>query len=215
MSALTALNQALQKTLPMAHLEVTALPECSPLQLALINAAFPTGPLPREVMNAVIERPAYWCLCWGAGIALARFLKQEPHWVAGARVVDLGSGCGIGAIAAAAAGAEAVVACDTDSDARLATATNAGFNNVAVEVTAKLPDHCDVLLMADVLYDKRNLPLLREAQRRARRVLVADSRVHELTEPGYREIRRLRALTYPNLGEFDEYATTRLFLWER
>ncbi|MEM8769063.1 MAG: protein methyltransferase, partial [Pseudomonadota bacterium] len=71
------------------------------------------------------------------------------------------------------------------------------------------------LLMADVLYDRSNFPLLDLAQRHAPAVLVADSRVTELPDPGYQEIARIEALTLPNLGEFDEFRTAHLFLWER
>lgn len=69
----------------------------------------------------------------------------------------------------------------------------------------------DLLLMADVLYDRSNLPLLTAAAIHARETLVADSRVAVLPDPGYRIIAQLQALTFPNLGEFDEYANVRLF----
>ena len=197
----------------MARLEVQPLPACEQLQLALINADFPTGPLPRDTMAAVLAAPAYWSLCWGSGLALARYLFAHPHWVQGRKVVDLGSGSGVAAIAAAQCGAAQVVACDTDADARLATAVNAQLNDVTVSVTATLPDQCDLLLMADVLYDRDNLPLLELAQRHAAEILVADSRVTELPTPSYRELTRIDALTVPNLGEFDEFGTAHLFHW--
>jgi predicted nicotinamide N-methyase len=210
------------------------------IRLGLINRSFPTGPLDQDVMQAVIANPAYWAFCWGSGLALAQFVLSEPCWVRGKRIVDLGSGSGIAGIAAAKAGAEHVLACDTDADARLATRTNACLNDVEVEVTAALPasklpasqpagselrdselqdselqEKCDVLLMADVLYDKANLPLLAVAQRHAQEVLVADSRVTELPDPGYREIATAQTLTFPNLGEFDEFGTAHIFHWNR
>jgi len=164
-------------------------------------------------MRAVINQPAYWAFCWGSGLALARFLLQQPHWVAGKSVVDLGSGSGVAAIAAAMAGAARVAACDTDPDARLATATNAELNRIDIEVTGQLPKFSDMLLMADVLYDRQNLPLLGMAQRHAAEVLVADSRVTRLPDPGYRELTTIDALTLPNLGEFDEFNTAHIFHW--
>ena len=45
----------------------------------------------------------------------------------------------------------------------------------------------------------------------ARQTLVADSRIAELPDPAYREIGTLEALTFPNLGEFDEFRTVRFF----
>jgi predicted nicotinamide N-methyase len=218
MTALADLQTRLQATLPMARLTAAPLPGCAEIRLALIGDDFPTGPLPPEVSRAVIARPAYWAFCWGSGLALARYLLDRPETVRGCRVLDLGSGCGVVAIAAALAGASAVVACDTDPDARAATAANAALNGVDCVTTASLAD-CgrdhDLLLMADVLYDRTNLPLLSLAASHARRVLVADSRVREIPDPAYREIARLEALTHPNLGEFDEFRTVRLFARER
>jgi predicted nicotinamide N-methyase len=108
-----------------------------------------------------------------------------------------------------------VVACDTDPDARLATVENAALNGVDITVTETLNGQYDILLMADVLYDRSNLPLLNLAQQHAAEVLVADSRVTELPDSSYREIARIEALTIPNLGEFDEFRTAHLFHWQR
>jgi len=209
----TAVQARLQATLPMAVLQRTALPGIDEIELALINADFHTAPLPAEVMQAVLSAPAYWAFCWGSGLALARFLLDHPQWVEGRRVVDLGSGSGIAGIAAAKAGAASVVACDTDVDARAATALNAKLNNTQVATTATLPANCDVLLMADVLYDRSNLSLLNLAQRHAAEILVADSRVTQLPDPAYQRLTTIDALTFPNLGEFDEFATAHVFHW--
>ncbi len=65
--------------------------------------------------------------------------------------------------------------------------------------------------MADVLYDRSNLPLLDAASAHAREVLVADSRIPALPDSAYHPLCEVPALTYPNLGEFDEFATVRLF----
>ena len=102
-------EQALQRTLPDARLQITPLPTVEQIQLALINEDYQTGPLPADIMQAVIARPAYWAFCWGSGLALARWLLQNPGVVAGKRVADVGCGCGIGAIAAKMAGAKMVM----------------------------------------------------------------------------------------------------------
>lgn len=210
---LEQLAEAIHRTLPDARIEPVPVPGCERITLGLINADFPTGPLPGEVMHAVLERPAYWCLCWGSGLALARFILDDPTWVEGKQVVDLGSGSGVVAIAASLAGALAVWACDTDADARLATTVNAALNGVSIEVADTLPDRSDMLLMADVLYDRQNLPLLEVAQRHAAEVLVADSRMVRLPDPSYREVATIESLTYPNLGEFDEFKTAHIHYW--
>jgi predicted nicotinamide N-methyase len=211
---LPALEALLQRTLPDARIEVQTLPGLPEIRLGLINADFPVGPLPAEVMHAVIARPAYWAFCWGSGLALARLLLDEPERVRGRRVVDLGPGSGVVAIAAALAGAATVIACDNDPDALAATSANAALNGVSLELVDDLdavPAGQDLLLMADVLYDRSNLPLLEHAATRAAEILVADSRIATLPDPAYQQIGQLEALTFPNLGEFDEFRTVRFF----
>ena len=210
---LNALARRLQDTLPDARLDIHQLPQ-SELRLALINADFQTGPLPADVMRAVIEKPAYWAFCWGSGLALAQHLLATPDLLANRSVVDIGSGSGVAAIAAAACGARRVWACDTDANARAACTYNARLNGVELEPLADLallPERADVALLADVLYDKSNLPLLELAAHKANLILVADSRIQSLPDTRYEEFAQRRALTYPNLGEFDEFGTTRLF----
>lgn len=208
------LQTRLQRTLPDARIEVQALPGCPAIRLGLINADFPLGPLPAEVMHAVIAQPAYWAFCWGSGLALARLLLQAPDWVRGRRVVDLGPGSGVVAIAAALAGAARVIACDNDPDALAATAANAALNGITLDLVddlAELPPGQDLLLMADVLYDRSNLPLLDRARTLAAQTLVADSRIAALPDAAFRQIATLEARTFPNLGEFDEFRTVRVF----
>jgi predicted nicotinamide N-methyase len=199
----------------MARLDVARVHDTPALSLALINADFPDERLPADVMRAVIERPAYWAFCWGSGLGLAKLLFANPQWVSGRTVIDLGSGSGVAGIAAALCGASGVIACDIDADARLATAVNAGLNGLPIDVVGTLDGlEADVLLMADVLYDAANLPLLELAARHARVVLVADSRVKSIPERGYRLIDEIDAATFPNLGEFDEFLRVRLFRYE-
>ncbi len=212
---LRRLVQRLQQSLPDAELTLQVLPNTGDLRLALLDPDYHTGPLPPEVMRAVIANPAYWCFCWGSGLALARFLQVNPHWVQNKRVLDLGSGSGVGAIAAAKAGAKTVHACDNDPDALAATAFNGELNQVELNCYADLrhaPSALDLILLADVLYDASNLPLLEHCLQLAPRVLVADSRIKSLPHPAFRQIASLEAITQPNLGEFDEFNITQLFV---
>ncbi len=216
--SLAALEQRLHRTLPDARIEVSALPGLPDLRLGLINADFPTGPLPPEVMHAVIAEPAYWAFCWGSGLAVAQWLKNNPAEVAGKRIADLGSGSGVVAIAAAQAGASAVYACDNDTDALYATRVNAELNHVrieAVEDVAHLPGDLDVLFMADVLYDRSNFALIELAKPLAARLTIADSRVTSVEDEAFRISHRAEALTFPNLGEFDEFRNVQFFEFER
>ncbi|MFK7913024.1 MAG: methyltransferase [Pseudomonadales bacterium] len=225
---LSQLERALQRTLPDAFLERISLSLSSAtetteaispgaIELALINGNFDTGPLAPEVMHAVIANPAYWAFCWGSGLALARVLCQNPDWVAGLRVLDFGSGSGVAGIAAGLAGAASVVACDNDPDALLATRTNAALNQIDVELCGDLdalPDMdqpVDLILVADVLYDRANLPLLAQLEALGAPLLIADSRITDLTPWGYQRFASQGALTMPNLGEFDEFRTVHFF----
>ncbi|XOV82271.1 MAG: methyltransferase [bacterium] len=212
------LERALQATLPMARLDVCSLPGLPQLQLALINADFPTGPLPPAVMRDVIAAPAYWAFCWGSGLATAQWLAQQPDLVRGRALVDLGCGSGVVAVMARLMGAERVWACDTDPDALLATRINARLNNVEIITTDnldQLPNDLDLLFMADVLYDRSNFALLDLAKSKARRMLIADSRITDINDPELRVVHQMQALTVPNLGEFDEFKNVSFFEYRR
>jgi len=198
----------------MAHIEVGPLPGISELQLALINADFPTGPLPAAVMHDVIAKPAYWAFCWGSGLATAQWLAQQPQIVQGKDIIDLGCGSGVVAIMAKLMGARCVWACDTDPDALLATQVNAHLNHVEVlpvDNLDKVPDNLDLLFMADVLYDRSNFSLLSKAKNKASRMLIADSRIDDVNDPEFTVVHHMQALTYPNLGEFDEFRNVCFF----
>ena len=211
---LAALENALQATLPMAHLEIGALPGLAELQLALINTDFTTGPLPAEVMHDVIANPAYWAFCWGSGLATAQWLAQQPEIVQDKEIIDLGCGSGVVGVMAKLMGARHVWACDTDPDALLATQVNADLNHVEVSLVDnldKVPDNLDLLFMADVLYDRSNFKLLEKAKNKASRMLIADSRIDDVHDPDFKVVHHMQALTYPNLGEFDEFKNVCFF----
>lgn len=214
----TDLQARLQQTLPMARMEIESLDRCDDICLALINEDFPTGPLPQQVMNDVVHSPAYWAFCWGAGLAMARYLIDHPNWIADRNVLDIGTGSGIVAIAAKKCGARRVIACDNDPNALAAACYNAAINNVNCDFSGDLNTvslDVDIVLMADVLYDKSNADLLKTAQKLAPNILVADSRIQKMPVPGYTEIFRTESRTLPTLGEFDEYRTARVFHWSR
>ena len=108
----------------------------------------------------------YWAELWPSGVALARTVATRS--LRGARTLELGCGLGLPSIAAAASGAR-VLATDWSEDALGFAATNARRNDVEIEtalcdwahpdaIVARGP--WDLVLAADVLYEKRNLPLL-------------------------------------------------------
>jgi predicted nicotinamide N-methyase len=112
-----------------------------------------------DELGALNVPPPYWAFAWAGGQALARFLLDNGEWVAGKRVLDLGSGSGLSAIAAAKAGARSVLAADIDAMALAAVALNAAANDVAIEtisddLLACLPAPADVLLVGDLFYER-------------------------------------------------------------
>ncbi|MNF45865.1 Ribosomal protein L11 methyltransferase [compost metagenome] len=132
----------------------------------------------------------------------------------GKRVLDFGAGSGVAAIAAAKAGALEVVACDLDPLAIDACRANAALNDVELQYSMDFfeeADRFDLILVADVLYDRANLPLLDEFLSRGREALVADSRVRDFQHPIYRRLEMLEAFTMPDLAEPLEFRNVSLY----
>lgn len=137
--------------------------------------------------------PPYWAFAWLGGQALARHVLDRPQLVRGRRVLDLATGGGLVALAAALAGAASVLAVDVDPHAGEAVSANASANGLDVEwlcadvLDDPVPD-VDVVLAADVLYDREMAPRVLAWLRRCHGdVLVADPGrdycpAHELTE---------------------------------
>ena len=108
----------------------------------------------------------YWAVLWRSGVALARELEGVA--LRGLRVVELGCGLAVPSIAAARGGA-AVLATDACADALTLAARNAHVNDVRIE-TATVdwaePDELvrrapfDLVLAADLLYERASIPLL-------------------------------------------------------
>jgi predicted nicotinamide N-methyase len=207
------LQAALSEQLGDAQLVAEALPGTD-LKLWLIDANNMDRAFSPEETRRILEDPPYWSFCWASGLALARFLAEQPHWVAGKRVLDFGAGSGIAGIAAMKAGAFEVVACDLDPLAIEACRANAELNGVTLEYSGDFfaeEDRFDLILVADVLYDRANLPLLDQFLSRGKQALVADSRVRDFQHPLYERLGILEALTLPDLAEPWEFRRVSLY----
>jgi predicted nicotinamide N-methyase len=210
----TELTASVAALLDGARIESQALPECPQIQLYLLNPDYPQHALTREQMAAIFCEPAYWVFCWASGQALAKYLLQQPDIVRGKRVLDFGTGSGVVAVAAAMAGAARVVACDIDPLACRAADANRLLNGVDYVVAGdwnQIDEPFDLVIAADVLYDRENLPLLTQFLARAPEVLVADSRIRNFDMPPYRAIAQVRSSTWPDLDEFDEFRDVRIY----
>lgn len=217
MNAPARLHTALHELLGDAQLTAAALPGTA-LKLWLIDASNMDRAFNPEETRRILEEPPYWCFCWASGLVLARWLAEHPQWVRGKRVLDFGAGSGVAAIAAAKAGALEVVACDLDPLALAACRANAALNQVELGYSADFfqeTDRFDLILVADVLYDRANLALLDQFLSRGRQVLVADSRVRDFQHPLYRRLGVMNACTWPDLAEPEEFRQVSLYHAQR
>ncbi|BAN46402.1 methyltransferase [Metapseudomonas resinovorans] len=213
MSAPERLQDALNQLLGDASLGAQTLPGTD-LRLWLIDPDNMHRAFSPEETRRILEEPPYWCFCWASGLALARWLAEKPEWVAGKRVLDFGAGSGVAAIAAAKAGAAEVVACDLDPLALDACRANAELNGVTLRYSTDFfqeEDRFDLVIVADVLYDRANLPLLDHFLSRGRQALVADSRVRDFQHPLYTRLAVLDACTWPDLAEPAEFRSVSLY----
>jgi len=207
------LQAALNDLLGDARLTAERLPGTD-LRLWLIDAANMNRAFSPEETRRILEDPPYWCFCWASGLVLAHWLAERPEWVRGKRVLDFGAGSGVAAIAAAKAGAVEVVACDLDPLALAACQANAALNEVELCYSQDFfgeADRYDLIIVADVLYDRANLPLLDHFLSRGREALVADSRVRDFAHPLYRRLDVLDACTWPDLAEPAEFRRVSLY----
>lgn len=208
----------LQEILPAAGLETVPIDTSPAISLNVLNADFPQGELREEDIQRAMNNPLYWVFCWASGRVLANFLLSNRDWVAGKRVLDFGCGSGVVAIAAALAGAKEVVACDIDPLALDATRLNAELNGVSLELEEdyfNIVGSIDLIIVADVLYDQSNFVWLDRFLARAKKVLIADSRVSNFDFPPYRQIDRCNSRTIPDLDESAEFGDVRIYLAER
>ena len=217
MSVPAALQQALSERRGDAHLSAQTLPRTD-IRLWLIDPANMHRCFSPEETRLILEEPPYWCFCWASGLVLARWLAENPEWVRGKRVLDFGAGSGVAAIAAAKAGALEVVACDLDPLAISACRANAALNEVTLSYSADFfteADRFDLIIVADVLYDRANLALLEQFLSRGRHALVADSRVRDFQHPLYQRLGTFEAFTWPDLAEPAEFRHVSLYHAER
>ncbi len=208
-----ALQAALNERLGDARLVVETLPGTD-LRLWLIDGGNMDRAFSPDETRRILEEPPYWCFCWASGLALARWLAERPERLAGKRVLDFGSGSGVAAIAAAKAGAAQVVACDLDPVALEACRANAALNGVALDYSTDFfaeTTRYDLIIVADVLYDRGNLPLLDDFLGRGREILVADSRVRDFAHPAYDRLAVLDVCTWPDLAEPAEFCRVSLY----
>jgi predicted nicotinamide N-methyase len=207
------LTKKLRRLLKDAKIVATPMPLTPEIRLYLLSHDYPQEALTAEERHVLMEEPPFWAFCWSSGQVLAKWIRDFREDFCGKRILDFGSGSGIAAIAAALSGAGKVIALDTDPLSRGAIQANAELNNVTIVITDHMEfvkDDFDVILAADILYDKNNFRFLDIFSEHSKRVVVADSRVKELPEP-YEKIGCGMAVTCPDLDEPKEYRYVGIF----
>ncbi len=208
MDDVRVLAKALDDVLPGAELAVQSLGADPGIDLLLLRDTQAGRGLDGDTARRVMDNPLYWIFCWASGQVLARHVLARPELVAGKRVVDFGCGSGVVAIAAALVGAGDVIACDTDPLARTATRHNARLNGLDLHVSDNfdaIEGPVDLVLVADVLYDRANLDWLVRFCVRAPSVLLADSRIRDFHLPPFEKIDEVQSCTLPDLAESAEF----------
>ena len=143
------------------------------LKLSVERPADPAALLDEDAF-AVDEFLPYWAELWPAGLALARALPAD---ISGSSVVELGCGLGVPSLVAAARGGR-VTATDWAADAIELLRRNAARNGLALDAMRAdwrtFDGRFDLVLAADLLYERRNVaPLVELLPRLAPEALVA------------------------------------------
>ena len=208
-----------RRMLPDANLAVTNLPLCPEIQLWLFNGDALNRPLSPDEQLSIQEYPCYWAFCWASGHLLARYILDHPELVKDRTVIDIGCGSGVVAVAAAMAGARQAIGCDLDPDALAATDANARLNGVRVDLLDDFFNWCPepgfipepLIVAADLLYDRGNLPLVDEFLQRSRHVLIGDSRIRDFSHPSFETTDTCESSNQPESSGFDEFHTVNVY----
>lgn len=166
-----------------ANTRLQPVPHAPEISLWLADEVTPIWRLTEEELGELGLPPPFWAFAWAGGQALARYLLDHPHEVAGKRVLDFAAGSGLVGIAAMKAGAASVLCADIDPFCAAAVAANAAANGVRLDFTDDdlldaPPPEVDVICAGDVCYERpmteRVLAWLARAKANGARVLIGD-----------------------------------------
>lgn len=102
----------------------------------------------------------FFAFFWPGGIAVTRYIFDNPNLVRGKSILDFGSGSGAISIASKMCGAKQSTANDIDHVAIIAATMNAKLNNVEIKTESKnlinspLALNYDIIFLGDVFYDE-------------------------------------------------------------
>lgn len=195
-------------------------PHTPELVLRLADEITPIWRMTEEALEQIGLPPPFWAFAWAGGQALARYVLDHPHVVAGKSVIDFASGSGIVAIAAAKAGAARVLAADVDVFCGAALAINAEANGVACDFTDRdlldtpPPAWADVILAGDICYEKplatRVMAWLGAARAAGKTVLIGDPGRSYFPREG---LQKLAEYQVPTTRELEDMEIKKTAVW--
>lgn len=203
----------------LANTRLQPVPHAPEISLWLADEVTPIWRLTEEELGEMGLPPPFWAFAWAGGQGLARWLLDNPHEVAGRRVLDLAAGSGLVGVATMKAGAAAALCADIDPFCAAAVALNARANDVALAFTgedllAAPPPDVEVICAGDVFYEKpmagRVLAWLALAAGRGIRVLVGDPMRTYFPRSGFD---LLAEYAVPTTRELEDSAVKRTRVW--
>jgi len=211
-----------RKAFILANTRLKPVPHVPEIVLHVADEAVPIWQKTEEELDALGLPPPYWAFAWAGGQALARYVLDHRHDVAGKRVLDLAAGSGLVAIAAALAGAAPVIAADIDAFTESAVSLNAEANGVYVEIIAQdLLDRpvpaaarYDVILVGDLFYERdtaaRALAFLDRNAAAGSQVLIGDPGRSYLPKE---RLTRLAEYSVPVTRDLEDHDIKRTAVW--
>ena len=205
-----------------ANTRLQAPPHAPELRLYLADEITPIWRLTEEALEQIGLPPPFWAFAWAGGQALARYVLDHPHIVAGKRVLDFAAGSGLVAIAAMKAGAASALAADIDAFCGAAVSLNAEANAVTVSFTDQdlldgPPPAADVFLAGDICYEKpmaeRTMAWLAAASDAGATVLIGDPGRTYFPKSGLRLLAEYQVQTTRELEDM-EVKRTRVWTFE-
>ena len=203
----------------LANTRFQAVPHTPEISLWLADEITPIWRMTEEELGEIGLPPPFWAFAWSGGQGLARWLLDNPHEVAGKRVLDFAAGSGLVGIAAMKAGAVSVLCADIDPFCAAAVALNAEANGVVLEATDRdlleaPPPEVEVICAGDVCYEKpmteRVLAWLALARLNGTRVLIGDPHRTYFPKNG---LDFLAEYQVPTTRELEDFAIKRSSVW--
>ena len=203
----------------LANTRFQAVPHTPEISLWLADEITPIWRMTEEELGEIGLPPPFWAFAWSGGQGLARWLLDNPHEVAGKRVLDFAAGSGLVGIAAMKAGAVSVLCADIDPFCAAAAALNAEANGVVLEATDRdlleaPPPEVEVICAGDVCYEKpmteRVLAWLALARLNGTRVLIGDPHRTYFPKNG---LDFLAEYQVPTTRELEDFAIKRSSVW--